>query len=155
MEFEQLLLEYRKLMWHIINEFVKTNRIPFDHADDIFQEASMRLYEKFKTYDPACSGPRTFVANTTNIACLRYRREYFRLAGVELEEEIPAGVSSYDKMDEIIETYPTTALNRKIIYHKLYGYTQQEIAKEFNISQSTVSRILSAFRDYLTETLRQ
>ena len=71
------------------------------------------------------------------------------------EMDVASTAPTYDAMTKIIDDYPTSDFNRKIIYQKLHGYTQQEIAKEFNISQSTVSRILSEFRDYLVDQMEE
>lgn len=155
MDIETILTDYRRLMWKIINDFVKTNNIPFDHGDDIFQEACIRLHEKLPTYDKEKSSIRTFVCTATEIACMRYRREHFKAAALSLEEVDVAWIEpGYDKMLQVIEAYKSSDFNKKVITQKFDGYTQQEIAEQLNISQSTVSRILSEFKDYLLDELK-
>lgn len=155
MELETVLSEYSRLIWHIINNFIKTNGIPSHHADDIYQEACIRLFTKLKTYEVAKSSMKTFVATNTEIVCVRYRRQYFRHDTPRLMDvENIKSVDGFEETYRIIDEYETTELHKKVIYQKLFGYTQQEIAKQFKISQSTVSRILSEFRDHLVERLK-
>lgn len=156
MDFETVLTEYRRLMWKIINDFVRTHDIPFDHTDDIFQEACIRLHEKLATYDQSKSSMRTFVATATEIACMRYRREYFKSTHQPIDEmEIAMAEPSFDKMEQIIAEHDTTEFNRQIITLKMYGYTQREVAEKLGTSQSTVSRVLNDFRDTLLEEMRK
>lgn len=154
MEFETILNEYKNLMWHIINNFVRASNIPFNHTDDIFQEASIRLFNKLQTYEPSLSSMKTFVTSNTEIACMRYRRHYFENVTSELEDNDKAAPAPDTAIHDLVDHYKTSDINRKVIYQKLFGYTQQEIAKEFDISQSTVSRILSDFKDYLLEIMK-
>lgn len=142
-------------MWHIINNFVKSSNMPFSHTDDIFQEACLRLYEKLPTYEPSLSSMKTFVTSNTEIICMRYRRDYFKDTTMELDDNEHPADSPYTAVTELVDHYVSTDFNKKIIYQKLYGYTQQEIAKEFDISQSTVSRILNDFKDYLLEIMKE
>lgn len=156
MEFEPVLSEYRKLIWHIINNFVKINGIPFNHTDDIFQEVCVRLHAKLPTYDSDISTVKTFVVNTTEIVCMRYRRDYNRHFNHALAEddEVAQG-STFESLSETIDGYEADPEILRVIYDKLYGYTQQEIAKKYGISQSTVSRTLSEFRDYLVTEMKK
>lgn len=155
MEFEQLLEEYKPFIWHIINDAIRKSGMPSNHADDIFQEACIRLYEKLKTYDPDRSSYKTFVASNTEIACMRYRREFFLDNPAELHDDLAdEKVDSDGAALELVNGYQTSKINKKIIQRKLEGYTQQEIAKEFTVSQSTVSRVLSEFKDYLIDHMR-
>lgn len=155
MEFEQLLEEYKPFIWHIINEAIRKAGMPSNHADDMFQEACIRLYEKLQTYDPDKSSYKTFVASNTEIACMRYRRAFFLDNPAELfEDTADHRVDTDGAAMELVNGYQTSKLNRKIIQRKLEGYTQQEIAKEFTLSQSTVSRVLSEFKDYLIDHMK-
>lgn len=155
MTLEQVLNDYGKLMYKIINNFVKANNIPHSHVDDIYQESCIRLFEKLPTYIGTKSSMKTFVSTNTDIACMRYRRAYFREDHLEFDEAIGSGsVVKFEDTTKIIDDYKTAPINKKIIYQKLYGYTQQEIADEFDVSQSKVCRILSEFRDYLVEELQ-
>jgi RNA polymerase sigma factor (sigma-70 family) len=155
MSFEDMLNDYNGLIWYTINHFVKSNGIPFDHTDDIYQEACARLVEVLPKYDNKKSSMKSFVVSNTNVACMRYRRTHFQHATNELKVDQDLAKVDIEKgVFGVIQNYPSSELNRSVITQKYWGYTQQEIAKECNISQSKVSRILSEFRDYLLETLK-
>lgn len=156
MNFEDILNDYNGLIWHTINNFVRNSSIPFDHTDDIYQESCSRIAELLPEYDAKISGIKTFIVSNTNVACMRYRRTHFKHAVNELKSD--ADISKLDLEQgvyDVIEEYDTSPLNKLVITKKYWGFTQQEIANEFHISQSTVSRILSDFRDYLTDILKK
>lgn len=155
MSFEDMLNDYNGLIWYTINNFVKSNGIPYDHTDDIYQEACSRLVEVLPKYDSRKSSMKNFIVSNTNVACMRYRRIHFHHATNELKtDQDIARVDIEVGVFDVIENYPSSELSRTVIMNKYWGYTQQEIADKCNISQSKVSRILSEFRDYLLETLK-
>lgn len=156
MNFEDILKDYNGLIWYTINNFVRNSSIPFDHADDIYQEACARIAELLPEYNANLSGVKTYVVSITNVACMRYRRNHFKHTVNELKQELEyVKIDLENGVQEVIDAYDTSPLNRTVILKKYWGFTQQEIADELHISQSKVSRILSEFRDYLTDALNK
>lgn len=139
-------------IWHIINKHVYNTKIPKDHAQDMYQEVCIKLMTKLKDFDETKSSLQTYVWNITRNTCMRYTQIYFADASVELDEERVHvdDVHEYNTND-LIGRFPCSKRYKKVIYMTLEGYKQQEIAKELNLSQSTVSRVLSEFKDYLLE----
>ena len=155
MNIEEVLANYRDLIWHIINRFVISSNIPYHNTDDIYQEVCLRLFQKLPTYNPGLSSMKTFVASNTDIVCLRYRREYFKNEEAWIDSiESVAATQTSETMFNLVEHSSLTDFDKQIVVGKLLGYTQQEIARKYAISQSTVSRILSRFRDELIETMK-
>ena len=153
---EQLMKDYKNLIWYLINDFTRHNKIPASHRDDIFQEVWLRLVIKLPTYDKNLSAIKTFISSTTNIVCMRYRRDYFsHMKWDELKKDDDLEAFSEEQIiHNLIESYPSLKINKDIITYKMQGYTQQEVADKVGLSQPTVSRVLSEFRDYLAEELK-
>lgn len=155
MTLDTLLNEYSNLIWYLIYGFLNKSNIPVCNAEDIYQDACIRLNDKLPSYDDEQSNIKTFIASNTNIVCMRYRRDYFKHALPELNEmDAKATEPSIDYMQRVLENYETSDLHREIISMKWDGYAQKEIAQELQIAQSTVSRALGHFRDYLVAELK-
>jgi RNA polymerase sigma factor (sigma-70 family) len=156
MEVETVLTEYKKSIWGIIMKFLIANKIPTYNADDVFQEVSIRLFQKLPSYDPTRSGLRHFVLANTEIVCLRFRQDYYRHDTTHENEdfEVLACSASSDTMFTLIDESSLSEFDKQIVVGKLLGYTQQELAITYEISQSKVSRILRKFRDEFAEMIR-
>jgi len=152
---ELLLEEYGKLIWHIIHSNLRQRKVPVDHAQDIYQEVCIRLMSEMDNYDESMGSKKAFISSIAKTTSMRYSRNYFRSTPIELDED-RAGYLYNDEriIREFVDHYPTTKTNRRIIYRAIEGYKQHELAKEFNMSQSTISRILGEFKDYLIDELK-
>lgn len=152
---ELLLEEFGKLIWHIIHSNLRQNRVPIDHAQDIYQEVCIRLMKEMDNYDENMGSKKAFISSIAKTTSMRYSRNYFRVTPLELDEERAGSLYNDERaIREFVDHYPTSKTNRRIIYRAIEGYKQHELAKEFNMSQSTISRILSEFKDYLIEELK-
>lgn len=154
---EDVLSEYERLIHHIINKHVRKHRIPRDHAQDIFQDVCVRLIEELPNYDEDRGALKTYVNSITTTTCMRYTSAYFKSSphDYEIDEDKVAAKNDNERLlRDMIDEYKVPNTHRKIIHRMMDGYKQQEVAAEFEMSQSTVSRILSEFRDYLLESLK-
>lgn len=153
LDLETILKEHDQKIWHIIYKSLDTKRIPRDHGQDVYQEVCIKLFKKLGEFDPAKSAITTYVWNVTKNTCMQYIREYFDNNHIEFDEERSSSIDAYEhRVGDLIERFQATPRYKKVIYMTIDGYKQQEIAKELELSQSTVSRVLSEFKDYLLES---
>lgn len=153
---ELVLEEYRELVWHIIYRHIKKSKLPRDHDQDMYQEVCIRIMGKLEEFDESVASMRTFLIAIIDTTCMRYVQHYYKHDNEELDEEKACIDTSYEfNVHDMIERFPVSPRYRKVIYKTMEGYKQQEIAKELKLSQSTVSRVLSDFKDYLLETTKE
>ena len=123
-------------------------------ADDITQDAFMRLYMYKKSFSDDEHKKAFLIRVTTNLFKDMRKSAWFRKR-TELDESIPAkdGIGDENKeiestlCDYILELKPNY---RAVIYlHYYEGYTTAEIAKILKIPESTVTTRLSRAREKL------
>lgn len=151
-QIEAILMEHKAMMLTKAEVFARGNSIPIDLANDIYQDACLLLFKKLPEYDESRSSMKTFVSNLTNLACFRFRHAYFKTLTIPIDEnDFLINENFTGGARDIIESFDIEELDKAILNAKLDGYTQQEIAKQFEVSQSRVSRILTKFRNLLLE----
>jgi RNA polymerase sigma factor (sigma-70 family) len=129
--------------------------VPPKDIEDIVQETYVRLCQVEKKDD--IRTPRSFLFKTArNLALDQVKRAESRLAVVSLEELDEPGFTGVE--DIIDETYTQVVSNeefalfceavrhlpvqcrRAFVLKKVYGYSQREVARKLNLSESTVEK---------------
>lgn len=154
-DIETIMSEHKAMMLTKAEVFVRGNNIPFDYANDIYQDACILLFKKLPEYDESKSLMKTFVSNLTNLACFRFRHSYFKTITIPIDESaFLISDNCVDGAREIIDSFDMVdEFEKAILNAKLDGFTQQEIARDYCVSQSKVSRILTKFRNLLIGTV--
>lgn len=145
--------------WHAIFMSARDNMarmvsriVPPKEIEDIVQETYVRICQMEK-HEPI-EQPKSFLMKTArNLAYDHLKKAETRLAdGVEAEcdfeidnlnhDEIFESTANNQEFSHFCEAVRQLPLQcrRVFVLKKVYGYSQKEIAKEMNISQSTVEK---------------
>jgi RNA polymerase sigma-70 factor (ECF subfamily) len=126
--------------------------VPPKEIEDIVQEAYVRICQM--DHREPIEQPKSFLMKTArNLAYDHLKKAETRLAdSVETELDFDTGSVDHDEVFESIASteefsYFCEAVRqlpvqcrRVFVLKKVYGYSQKEIAKEMNLSQSTVEK---------------
>ena len=142
---------YSKALYGIIYKIVNNEEI----AQDLLQEAFLKIWKNIDTYDPFKGRLYTWLLNLTrNYAIDHYRSSDFQ--HLNKIQNLEDSVSAVDKQmqgtmmndhiglkETVAELKPEYKQMIDLLYYK--GYTHDEVAKEFNIPLGTVkTRVRSA-----------
>ena len=149
----KLLHDYNKLIWRTITSRLRSGRIPQDHAQDVYQEGCIKLVHKVEELNMETDDVKKFIWGVFNRASRNYAKKYYRTQGLELDTDaVPDKESSkIGHLRELIPYFQAMPVHQEVLYMAVDGHTQQDIASELNISQSTVSRIINKYRDFVME----
>ena len=149
--FEYLYDNYSGAIYGIILKIVRNE----EFADELLNDVFLRIWEKFPDYDSEKGRLFTWILNIArNLAIDKLRsKEYkVRMKTDDVSENVSISDDAYESshkpeyigMKEIVETLP---VEQKQLIDLMYfkGYSQSEIAEEFNIPLGTVkTRVRSA-----------
>jgi RNA polymerase sigma factor (sigma-70 family) len=142
----------------IIKRFIKEN----DVAEELLQDAFIRVFTKIDLYHPEKGRLYTWMANLTRNICLDYlkSKSYKRVSNTSKgDDALTVAFKTENFMqnpetigvNEVINKLPSE-LNQVIEYTYFKGYTQQEISEELDIPLGTVKtrtrRALVELRKY-------
>jgi len=133
-------------------------------VEDIAQEVFSRLFMHISEFDPAGSSLSTFLTVITeNITKdhLRRRHRDGRLLSMDESRELLRGLrdGTFDmaalteKVYEVAHATPASR-NRKLITEYLQGDDPEDLSERYQLSVSTIYRILAAYRERLRGALR-
>lgn len=151
MDLTEIIVQYEQYIWYLIHSFMRDNKIPSNHGDDIYQDAMIRMFNKLPTYDPERSSIKTFLTAQIRIACMRYRRALYQHVSGQIDD-----IEYNDdeaKIQLMIATSNLTDLEKDILKLRYEGYTQTEIASQLGIAQGTVSKMSYKIKDKLERLL--
>lgn len=126
--------------------------VPPKEIEDIVQETYVKICQMDKR--ETVQQPKPFLMKTAkNLAYDYLKKAETRLAdGVDFESEFDANTLPYDQVFESTASSEEFAhfceavrelpvqCRRVFVLKKVYGYSQKEIAKEINLSESTVEK---------------
>ena len=149
--FSYLYDNYSGALYSIIFKMVSNQQL----AEDILQEAFIKIWNNFHQYDPSKGRLFTWMINITrNLTIDTLRSKGYKKQRKISNDEI--SVSNYQDKSELPDKYDTIGLQKqlsglkpsqKTLIDLAYynGYTQEEIAREMNIPLGTVkTRMRSA-----------
>ncbi|WP_193163792.1 sigma-70 family RNA polymerase sigma factor [Microbulbifer hainanensis] len=126
---------------------------PPKEIEDIVQETYVRVCQAARR--DAIEQPRSFMLRTARNLALDYVKRAESRLTVSIEEELDLGMDlspATDRTFEIVASHEEFAhfceavrqlpiqCRRAFVLKKVYGYSQREIARELNISESTVEK---------------
>lgn len=159
--YEELYEKYSDALYGLAMKMVKQEAL----AEDVLQEAFVKVYRKIHTYDPIKGRLFTWILNITrNLAIdLLRSKEYKMTSGSvqmeteQLEQVAPRTETNIDHigLTEVLNTLPDS--QREVLNLLYYqGYTQAEVAKKLNLPLGTVkSKVrlgMGALRKKLVES---
>ena len=119
-----------------------------DVAEEVLQDAFLRIWEKIENYDPAKGRLFTWMLNIArNLAIDKTRSK--EISKVRKTDDIDDLVNKIDRKEQaeqnvdiigLKEVLGRLSADQKFVVDHLYlkGYTQSELAEEFNIPLGTV-----------------
>lgn len=140
--FEMIIQEYSDDIKFTILSFIRKSTMPEHLYEDLHQEALLLLFTRLDRYDPSLSGIRTFTVRTTEIACLRFRQDYYKLATVPtyiLEQE---DGGSNDSIKTILDNLGVKGRDQAILQDRVDGFTLLEISAKHDISVNRIYELV-------------
>lgn len=138
---------YRGIVFRLAFSYLK-NR---EDAEDISQEAFVKLYQSDESFDTAENVKAWLIRVTINLS-KNLLKNFWRRGRVELEKDIP-----YDNKSEeaLLEFVAKLKPKYSVVIHLFYyeGYSVNEIAKLCNISSTAVRTRLNRARNQLKAML--
>lgn len=165
MDTDKLITENMRLVYHLYNKLVKTDFI-VRNKDDLISEGMCGLIKAALSYDHGKSKFSTYSSRCIINQMLMYiRRSKYQGREVSLDaplsldengneltyaDIIPDKRSSVDLVVQTIDMQMKfkhfckllPAMQQKIIWLRIKGYKQRQIANKLNLSQSYVSRLI-------------
>ena len=157
-KFEQLYTKYRSLMFYAANKIVRNDQDAEDAVHLAF-EAIARNASKFfaRNYDVECPETRSFIVLIVERKAIDILRVRQRRPEGELDEDVhgldiplPGDGGLADAMTKLPARYRQVLLLR---YDN--GYTAQEIARLFGMTQESVQKLIWRAKERLRECLEQ
>lgn len=151
--FEQLYDDYSAAIYGLVLKILRDEAM----AEDALQDAFVRIWQKIHTYDESKGRLFTWMLNVArNIAIDKLRANTSRKAELTSslsEGTIAKGPSTTIQIDhigirELLDDLPP---DQKLVIELIYfqGYTQAEVAEEFNIPLGTVKSRVRLAMNYL------
>ncbi len=141
--FELLYDKYSGALYGLALKMLKQEAL----AEDVLQEAFIKVYRKIHTYDPVKGRLFTWMLNITRnlaIDMLRSRQYQMTSGSVQMEtehlEKVAPSVSTnidHIGLTEVLDTLPD-GQREVILLLYFQGYTQVEVGKKLNIPLGTV-----------------
>lgn len=147
--FRLITKEYSDDIKYEIKRFLRKSTMEGHLYEDLYQESLMLLYTRLDTYDPSLSSLRTYTVRTTNIACLRYRSDYFKMRTAPdfvFEDEIsdrPGDVGT------ILDNLGIKGQDKSILTDRINGYTLVEISERHDVSVNKIYRIMDNTKEII------
>lgn len=149
---------YGAALFGIISRIIKNE----DIGQEVLQDTFLRIWDRIDQYDPAKGRLFTWMLNVArNQAIDRTRsKEFTKTSKTEDLENVVSTVESNVTSDQRADTLGLTELLNRlsdehrfvVTYLYLKGYTQRELAKEFNIPLGTVkTRLRMAMMELRTQ----
>lgn len=145
----EIIEKYERDIEITVRAFIKKSTMPFHLFEDMLQEALLLIYTRLDTYNPELSGVRTYTLQSTRIACLRYRHDYFKLTTAPdyIMEAEDSGES--DDIYTILENMGIRGKDRDIIADRVEGYTLLEISAKHDISVNRIYELMDEVGEIL------
>ncbi len=160
--FEQLLLRYENLIFHICRRYFNNT----EDATDASQEAAIRIYKGLRTVKVPESGSlKGWICAVTANICLDELRKR-RVATEPLPEEAAARLGTEPSAEETAASRERAreimaAINRLpghhrilIILRDMQGLSYAELAEAVNVNEGTVKSRLSRARSALKDLIK-
>jgi RNA polymerase sigma-70 factor (ECF subfamily) len=160
MALEYLYDHYAGAVYGVINRIVKNSEI----AEEILQDVFLKIWEKFDHYDSSKGKLFTWIVNIARNGAIDKTRskeitKENRTSGIE---KFVNKIDRNDSVEQRIEDIGIKDLlkdlpeEQKFVVESLYlkGYTQSEVAEEFNIPLGTVKTRLRLGMQHLRMTLK-
>lgn len=150
--FEYLYDHYSGALFNVICKVLRDN----EKAEDVMQDAFLKIWKSIKSYDPAKGRLFTWMLNIARNSAIDAARSEGRKPGMDDISENPDRTDQNATYQPSPSTLDLKALvdtlrpERKILVDLVYfqGYTQEEASKELDIPLGTVkSRIRTALQD--------
>lgn len=152
--YNQVYEKYYKLIWHIVNKYKQYDK------EELFAEGCVGFVKAVNTYDPEKSSFTTWLVTIVNNECLMYIRKQrrhpmmcslnkeFNVDGntVVLEDLIKDAFDIEKAViyKDLVERVERISDNKGIMALHREGLNQRQIAERLGITQSYVSRLISA-----------
>lgn len=150
--FDYLYDHYSGALFNVICKVLRDN----EKAEDVMQDAFLKIWKSIKSYDPAKGRLFTWMLNIARNSAIDAARSEGRKPGMDDISENPDRTDQNATYQPSPSTLDLKALvdtlrpERKILVDLVYfqGYTQEEASKELDIPLGTVkSRIRTALQD--------
>ena len=142
--FEYVYDHYAGALYGVVLRVVRNEEV----AQEVLQDALLKIWDKIDTYDPAMVRLFTWMLNLTrNLAIDRTRSR--EMSQVKKTDDIDRFVHSIENQQRYEQEVDTIGLkeilqrlpdDQRFVLEHLYlkGYTQSELSQEFNIPLGTV-----------------
>lgn len=152
-KFEQIYLEYRKLMFRVALKYFKCEQ----DAEDAVHHAFLKIAENIKNVEPVSPKTRQYVVTIVENRAMDVLRMRSKHPIIPLNETIPAPMEELDDeafLSKCIKQL--TYQQRQVIWLKYYfGYDLHEIAKVMGIKLSWAQKINQRAKKKLAEMLKE
>jgi RNA polymerase sigma-70 factor, ECF subfamily len=159
-DFVQLLMASQRRLYAFIRAQVRTR----DDADEVLQQTSAVLWEKFDTFRPDGDFTR-WACGVARFEVLTHLRNQRRLR-VVLSEDVAEAIGQKladaaaevdTRLDKLIECMKGLARRDRDILQRHYHKQQsvKQIATALGVSESSIYKVLNRSRDALYDCIRQ
>lgn len=145
--FDAIYMQYHKLIYYIINNYVKDAEV----AKDLTQDAFIKMYNKIRITEEPKNFHPWFITLTKNIVFDHFRKNPLNLYEPNSEKTLAEFPDpSYQATPGDISFRSLTPLEKQILDYKLvFNMTFKEIAETLDMTQSVVTKLYYGMLDKL------